>query len=141
MASDHLVFQTANDIFRGKSTDFCSHLAVKNDLVQKIAEFLADSYGVSLIEGVEEFVAFLKEERLQRFVALFFVPRTSVIAAELSHDIQQLGECFPSQFMLHDAYLLNFFCSCFPLNWQRVRSYVSVALMSSNGRNRRKERE
>jgi hypothetical protein len=63
MASDHLVFQIPDDVFRGESTAFRGNLAVKNDLVQEIAEFLADLRRVSLIERVQEFMAFFQEER------------------------------------------------------------------------------
>ena len=63
MASDHLVCQIADYIFRCESAAFRGNLAVKNDLVQQIPEFLADLRRVPLIERVQEFVAFLQEER------------------------------------------------------------------------------
>jgi hypothetical protein len=105
MTPHHLVCQLADNVLGGERADFCGDLAVKDNLMQDVAEFLADFCRIPVLQRFQEFMAFLQEERPQGYVTLLPVPWTSVRSPELGHDIQQLSKSFTGLFMVHNTNL------------------------------------
>ena len=67
------------------------NIGVEEHLVQHIPEFLFDVLGVSLFDGVDQFVSLFNQKRQKRFVGLFPVPGTSVLPAKGRHRLNQTG--------------------------------------------------
>jgi len=61
MAPDHLIFQFSDHLFGVKRAALAGNLAMKNDLMQKIAELFAQFPIIRAVEGFQEFVALFQQ--------------------------------------------------------------------------------
>jgi hypothetical protein len=59
---------------------------------QQIAEFLAQVGIIRALDGVDDLVAFLNEQRPQRGVRLLTVPRAAIRSAEAGDNFLQAGD-------------------------------------------------
>jgi hypothetical protein len=107
VAAGHFFDIAGNDIPDGEFAFFLSQLGVEYDLEQKIAQFFLDFCGVALLKGVNDFIGFFDQERLQRFRGLLAVPGTPLGAAKPLHEI---GQIF--QIILHNGPSLSGSAGC-----------------------------
>jgi hypothetical protein len=92
MSSDQLFRNAAGEIVEGEPLFFRRDLGVKNDLQQKIAEFLAQIGIVARVDGGDDLVRFLEDIRAERPMRLFAIPWTSARPAQQGDDRAQCGE-------------------------------------------------
>src|SRR6185436_7626143 len=71
---------------------FARDLGDEDGLQQEVAELLAEVEAVVAVDGVDDLVRLLDDERLQRRQRLLAVPRTAVRPAQLRHELHELFE-------------------------------------------------
>ncbi len=64
-------------------------------LEEKIPQLLSELLGLALLDSLQHLVRLLNEVWLQRLGGLFPIPGTALIAAQPSHDINQLSKQGP----------------------------------------------
>ena len=77
LAPDHLIFQLSDHLFGVKRAALTGNLAMKNNLMQKIAELFAQFAIIRAVEGFQELVALLPAMRTSRRRAFVPCPKDS----------------------------------------------------------------
>lgn len=77
------------DVLDGEAPRLGGHLGMKDHLQQDVAEFARQVVEASLIDGLDDLIALLKQMLAQRGVRLLAVPGAALFAAQQGHNLHQ----------------------------------------------------
>ncbi len=78
-----------DDIINVEAPQFLSQSCVKNDMKEKISEFLGKAAIILGIDRFEDFIDFFDEHRFQRLEILLPIPGTAFRSPQLGHNLNQ----------------------------------------------------
>ena len=89
MAADQLFVDLLNHIPDIETPRFRGHLGVKDHLEQEIPEFSGQVVIAPFVDGLDDLIGLLQQVLTEGSMGLLAVPRTTLFAPQLCHDLHQ----------------------------------------------------
>ncbi len=89
VTAGHLRQNSVQDLCHREFTVLLGDLAVENDLEKDVSKLLRDVIGIALVKGLEGFVGFLDQIRLEGGASLLAIPGAAALTPEAVHQGEQ----------------------------------------------------
>ena len=89
MTAHHFIRDPGGHVGEGEVSGFAGNLRLKDDMEQKIAQFLVKMLRRAGINSIKDLVALLQKLRLERGRGLLDVPGTAVRRTQARHQLEQ----------------------------------------------------